>query len=345
MKHFSLPLFSRLMAGALCCLLIGNATQVLGQVFPALGGQRAGISALTFLKMEASPRAAALGGTTICLTGDGYSTYTNPAALAEVKGVSAAVSNTSWAGGVNFAFASVAKPFSFGSLGVSAASLNSGAMPVRTEFQPDGTGELTYASATKVAATYSKRLTDMFCYGFNVAYVHEQLGTLSANTATVDMGFLYQTDFKDLRFAVMLQNFGPNSTLKGTFGTDSAFVGRKRNIDGYPAPTVFKLGVSAVPYKNTAGDQSVTVTAQLDHPNDNAENIRLGAEYNYKSLLYLRAGYKINVADQDFPTFGAGLRMRMGRHPLRLDYAYDRLTYLGTVHRIGLCFQVMSDKE
>lgn len=316
---------------------------VVAQIFPALGGQRAGISALTFLKMEVSPRAAALGGTTLCLTGDAYSTYTNPATVAEVQNTAIAVSNTQWAGGINYGFLTMSKPTAAGSFGGSVAFLSSGAIPVRTEFQPDGTGEYYYANALKVGATYAKSLTDMFSYGITASYVQEQLAQMTARTATVDMGFAYQTDFKDLRFGVMLQNFGLNSTLNGVLRNDSAFAARARSVDNYPAPTVFKLGMSFVPWKTER--QRLTALLQLDHPNDNAENIRIGVEYAYQSLLFARLGYKINVKDQDFPTAGLGLRTRIGRHPLILDYSFDRLAYMGNVNRIGLQFQFAKVKQ
>ena len=64
------------------------------QLFPNLGGQRAGISALTFLKMEVSPRAAGLAGANVVLSGDGYSAFVNPATADEISGLSVAASNT-----------------------------------------------------------------------------------------------------------------------------------------------------------------------------------------------------------------------------------------------------------
>ena len=50
------------------------------------------------------------------------------------------------------------------------------------------------------------------------------------------------------------------------------------------------------------------VAIQLEHPNDNSENIRIGVEYAYLNLIFLRTGYKINVLGQKAPTFGAGFK-------------------------------------
>lgn len=308
------------------------------QLFPNLGGQRAGISALTFLKMDVNPRSSAMGGANACLKGDAFSTSTNPATLAEAGNFNIGLSHTLWVAGIQQSFLSVAKETKLGTFAGSVNFLGSGAMPVRTTFQPDGTGEVFYANYFAVGVTYAKTLTDYFSYGGTVKWVREQLPQMSANTATLDLGFLYRMDIKDLSFAVNVQNFGFNNKLRGNWKADSAFYNPVVTLENYPPPTVFQLGVSMVPYKTD--DQSLTVALQLNHPNDNAENIRIGAEYNFKSLLYARAGYKINVKDAVYPTAGVGLRMRIGRHPLRLDYGFEGLRYLGVIHKVGLSLLV-----
>lgn len=316
------------------------------QLFPQLGGQRAGISALTFLKMDVSPRSAGLAGANICLTGDAYATFTNPATLAEVETFSLAGSNTFWIADINYAYltATTHNPRA-GTFGFSLSALNSGPMEVRTTFQPEGTGELFYANYFTAGLSYSKSLTDQFSWGVTGKYVQERLAEFVAQTAVVDLGFLYETDFKDLRFAVMVQSFGVNSTLKGNVTLDTTFNRKTLSLDSYPTPTVFMLGISMIPWKSADEKQSLTTLLQLNHPNDNAENIRIGLEYNYKNLLFLRAGYKINVSDQNFPTGGVGIRTRAGRHPLVFDYALDPMKYLGVVHRFGLNFTLNPETQ
>jgi hypothetical protein len=324
-------------------LLLFLGTGLSAQLIPNLGGQRAGISALTFLKIDPSPRSSSMGSASSSLTGDGFSTWSNPAGLAELEGFTLAGGNTFWVAGINHAYFTAAKPFKkIGNLALSVTSLTTGAMERRTEFQPDGTGQKFYASNTAIGLSYSKMLTDMFSYGLTVRYVNETLAEYSANTVVVDLGFLYRVDFKDLRFAVDLQSFGTNSKLKGDF-QPSDLNSKPVVLQSYPAPTVFKIGISMVPVKTES--QSLTVALQLDHPNDNAENIRFGLEYEFKKLLYLRAGYKINVKDQHYPTAGFGLRTRIGKHPLMIDYGVDPTQYLGWIHRVGLTFKFNNEKR
>ncbi len=325
------------------CLMVLLPLSTFSQIFPELGSQRAGISALTFLNLDLSPRSAALGGANICLSSDAFATALNPATLSDLPGLGVALSHTFWAADIDYAFLSVAKNTKAGVFGLSISGLNSGAMPVRTTFQPEGTGEVFYAYYLTAALSYSKRLTDQFSWGTNVRFVREQLAEFQANTAVVDLGFLYNTDFKDLKFAVAIKNFGGNSTLKGNVELDTTFSNKPLSLESYPAPTVFQLGLSIVPWQNADESQSLTTHLQLNHPNDNSENIRVGVEYAYRNLLFLRAGYKINVADQPFPTAGVGLRMRMGAFPFRFDYAFEQLQFLGPIHRIGLGIDFASE--
>lgn len=323
----------------LLCLLAGILPESLsGQILPQLGAQRAGISAMTFLKIDVSPRAAAMGGASICLPGDGYSTQINPASVMELEDLNVTAGNTFWVAGINHSFFSTSKPFGkLGSLGLSVATLNTGAMERRTEFQPNGTGEFFSASNTAVGLTYSRRLTEMFSFGVTAKYVNERLAEFTANTAVIDMGFKYRVGWQDLNFGVMLQSFGFNSKLRGDYDPID-FNNKPITLESYPAPTQFQLGASMVPWKNDTMNSSLLVALQLNHPNDNAENIRIGAEYTYRNLLFFRAGYKINVKDQNLPTAGLGMRIPVGRHPLQFDYSVDPTVWLGWIHRVGLSF-------
>lgn len=201
--------------------LLVSGLSLKAQLFPRLGAQRAGISALTFLKIDASPRSAAMGGAQLCTNGDVFASQWNPAALTDVEMFSVGASNTFWAAGLNHAFVSAVRPDDrIGHFALSATSLTSGKMEVRTEFQPEGTGQYFYASNTAIGLSYARRLTKMFSYGATVKYVNEQLAQFMAHTFVVDLGFKYQTDFKDLAFAVAIQSFGTNSRLRERANSD-----------------------------------------------------------------------------------------------------------------------------
>ena len=315
------------------------------QLIPNFGGQRAGLSTLSFLKNDLNPRSAAMSGASVAIEGDGYATLTNPAAATDLKAFNASISNYTLGAGVQQSFVSVIIPRkkNYSAFGFSLNSLSSGAMEVRTEFQPQGTGEKFYVNNYAVGVTYAQKLSDMFSAGISLKYINETVDTYSNSTIAADVSFLYYTDYKDLKFAVMIQNFGGSSAING----DEIKSDFNRNTaiepEDYSVPTVFSLGASIIPWKKEK--QSLLFSVQLNHPTDNAENYRLAAEYEYLKLLYLRAGFKVNVEAQTLPTFGFGLRHRVGGHPLSINYAANPTDYLGIQHTIGLSFTLNDMKR
>lgn len=321
----------------LVCLMSMNAW---AQLIPNFGGQRAGLSTLSFLKNDINPRSASMSGASVALNGDAFSIFSNPAATTDNEGFNVAMSNYTIGAGIQQSFVSAVMPTKskLSTIGLSVNTLNSGAMDVRTEFQPEGTGEKFYVSNLAIGASYAQKLSDMFSAGISLKYIHEQIDTYSNSTAAADVSFLYFTDYKDLKFAVMIQNFGGNSSINGdelktTFNRTGTLEPEK-----YSVPTVFSLGASIIPWKKEK--QSLLVAAQLNHPNDNAENYRIGLEYQYLKLLYLRAGYKINVTGQRFPSFGFGIRKLFGAHPLFISYAANPTEFQGILHTVGLSITI-----
>ena len=318
-------------------------TESKAQLIPNLGGQRAGLSALSFLKNDMNPRSIAMGGASVSISSDEFATYTNPAGVADAKSLTLSTSNYFIGAGVNNSFVSGILPVSSSSgIGISIDALSTGAMEVRTEFQPDGTGQKIYANNMAIGASYGLRLSDMFTMGVTLKYIYEQLAEYKNHTATFDLGFKYQTDWNDLAFAVMIQNFSGSSTLDGDYQSVE-FNQDGVSLDAYTAPTVFRMGASMIPLKKDR--HQILVSFELDHPNDNAENFRFGAEYSYMKIVQFRAGYMINVAGKKYPTFGFGLRHRVGGHPLQIGYSVVPTNYLGVQHLVGLGFSINKDLQ
>lgn len=314
-------------------------------LLPNFGGQRAGLSTLGFLKNDMSARSVGLSGASVALNGDAYSLYNNPAGAADLKSLHISTNNLLVGAGVNQNMISIIRPNkkSTSSFGFSLNTMTTGAMEVRTEFQPMGTGQQFYANATAAGLTYAIQLSDMFSLGTTAKYIFEQMADYRNHTVSVDIGFLYKTDFKDLNFAVMVQNFGGNSGLSGDFLEVDFNRNGQISLEKHTVPTVFSLGVSMIPYKTD--NYSLLVALQLNHPNDNAENIRMGTEFQYRDLLYARLGYKLSVAGQNFPSLGLGVRHQIGAHPLRLDYSVNPTNFIGVQHIVGLAFSLNKMEE
>lgn len=276
-----------------------------------------------------------MGGFHVGIDGDAYSVFSNPASMVDVQGLSLASSNQFIIQGLNQTYFSAILPKEGSAWGMQVTSQTSEKMERRTEFQPGGTGEYFYASSIAAGAAYAKTLSDKFSFGLQIKYVQERLAEYIDHSAAIDLGFLYRTDFKALQFAILLQNFGTNSSLSGDF-LELDFNRTNYDLSSNSPATVFKIGMSMRPIEK--GDHVLITGIQLNHPNDNAENIRIGVEYMYREFLFLRTGYKLNVLGQTIPSFGGGVKTRVGRHPLRIDYALNPTNFLGLQHSAGISF-------
>ena len=304
------------------------------QLFPNLGGQRVGVSTLTFLKNDMNPISLGLGGATVAMKNNPYGMNMNPASIVDNHNWEISLSDLHYGMNINQAFLSVKFPISAGQImAVSVNNLSTGPMDVRTEFQPQGTGEKYYVQSTSIGAAYSRFLSSKFSFGLTLKYYYERLAQYTNHTAGFDLGFLYRTEWNDLNFAVSVRNFGASSSLTGdfmaeTFNRDTALT------DKYTLPTTFSMGVSMMPI-NTP-EHKLYTAIQLDHPNDNAENLRFGVQYQFKERFSARMGYMLNVDDHSWPTFGLGYDLYLGVHDLRINYAVDITNFMGTRHLFGL---------
>jgi len=325
-------------------LVFGFIGNIQAQLLPNLGGQRVGVSTLTFLKNDNSPRSMALGGANLTLSADGHATVHNTALLSQTQGIHITATDLVIGAGIHQAWLSGTVPMkkSTSAFGVNLNYLSSGAMKVRTEFMPQGTGEYFYANQLAAGLAYSKLLSDRFSFGANLKVVHERLAQFTNTTVAADLGFLYTTDVKDLKFGIVVQNFGGSSILR-IADIREGFNRDDITVDQFSVPTAFRLGASFKPVERD--DQSIMVAAQLEHPNDNSENIRIGVEYEYMRTVFVRAGYKLNVIGENLPTLGVGYKVKMGRNTMHVNYAVNPTQYLGTLHLFGLDVMINNDKR
>src|SRR5687768_8429680 len=85
------------------------------QLFPNLGGQRAGVAAYSFLKSYVSPVSSGLAGSSVGLDGDGYSVLHNPAAVGDIKSFTLTASNLFLPADIHQSYLSALLPLKKGS--------------------------------------------------------------------------------------------------------------------------------------------------------------------------------------------------------------------------------------
>ena len=70
-------------------------------LFPILGGQRAGTSIFTFLNIGVSARAVGMGESVVALNQDAASVYYNPASIAQLDNTEIVLTQIKWPADVN----------------------------------------------------------------------------------------------------------------------------------------------------------------------------------------------------------------------------------------------------
>ena len=312
-----------------CLFIIVNSSYA--QLFPNLGGQRTGTSSLQFLKIGTDARATGMGETYVAVVDDISGLQYNPAGLVLNKDNGLSFSHTQWF--VDTRVENFGGVYHFGSnaVGLGITSLRTEDMKITTEFQPEGTGSYFRFSDIAIGLSFAKQMTSQFSFGVTVKYVEENLGALKMNTFLGDLATHYKTGIGTTRFAVMISNFGAQISPSGSV----PLVGGRtaNNFQKFPPPTVFKIGFAFEPWMDAKN--RVTLSVQLNSPNDNAENFSFGGEYAYKDFAFVRAGYKFNVDAETFSA-GAGMKLFISFAKASLDYSISSFKDFGFTQRLSL---------
>ncbi|HUF09570.1 MAG TPA: PorV/PorQ family protein [Rhodothermales bacterium] len=310
-------------------------------------------SSAQFLKIGIGARAIGMGGSFVAATHDLSALYWNPAGLSAITGSAVQVAHTQYLADIDYSYAAFGTSFgTYGTVAVALTILDSGTMPVRTVNVPEGTGEVFDVQSFVAQLSYGKGLTDRFSIGGSAKFVRESIWHSSASTIAFDVGALFTTPYDRLRFGASISNFGSDMQMDGRdilFSEDPdqqnegnvEIVNARYDMDSFPLPMIFRFGLSwdAV----ALGDHTIALSTDAAHPNDNSEYVNLGAEYDFRGLLALRAGFK-HLFEEDGEqglTLGGGLSFRMERAlSVQIDYAYADFGRLEETHwfTLGMSF-------
>ncbi len=306
---------------------------------------KTGSTAAQFLKLGVGARPIALGGAFVAQANDLSAMYWNPAGLALLPGASVQLAHTRYLADIAYNFAAFGT--SLGNVGTLAASLiylDSGDMLVRTIAQPEGTGERFKVQNYAIQVSYGRSLTDRFSIGGTFKFIQERIWHSTASSIALDVGTLFTTPYERLRLGASFSNFGPKMQMSGrdiVFSTDPTpnqsgvveIVNSEYLMDRHPLPLLFRIGLSWDALRTAS--HTIALSTDATHPNDNYEYVNFGAEYDFRNLIALRAGYR-NLFEADSEqglTMGGGLNLRLDRAlRIRIDYAWADFGRLEQTH-------------
>jgi hypothetical protein len=328
---------------------VSAAVLLAALVAPAAPAQtNAGSTVGQFLLIEPSGRLSAMGNAGVTADGEVLAAYYNPAALGALRGSEVQFTHAPWLAGITYDHAALALVLPrLGTVLATVTALNSGEIEVRTVEQPLGTGELYTVRNLAVGLGYGRAVTDRFSAGAQVSYVRETIWNSSLDAIGVNFGVRYQLTDGGAILGASLSNLGTRGRYDGldlairydpnpdASGTNSALPGVART-DPYALPVLFRVGV-AMPVR-VALDQRLTLALDAHQPSDNTESVSAGAEWAYRELLMLRAGYQ-NLFQTDLEgglTAGGGVRYAAAGVRLRFDYSWNAFGRLGNAQRFTL---------
>ncbi len=323
---------------------------VLAAVVPVAGGQaQTGIAkyAGEFISIGVGARALAMGGAFVALANDVTAGYWNPAGLSRIDYPQFILMHDSEFGSlVNNDYGAVAIPVGTStSLGLriirvgvddiadtrnAGVDANGNITHDPAQFTRVDPGRVTYFNAADWALyfTYSHRQTETFSYGANVKLIRRDLAEYSAMGIGFDIGFWYRP-YEDLAFGANLQvitttlvawNTGRNELISPTMKLGSAYI-----IDLLGASISQAVDLD-IRFENRR-------SASTAHVGPVSLDFHGGMEYEFRSLIALRAGY----SDVKQLTLGAGVHFPK----LNIDYSFARFggaDQLDNTHRISIMF-------
>jgi len=277
--------------------------------------ENAGEYGFQVLEISNSPAMSGMGDTGALVTDDALNFLSNPAAGLFNRSRIVTISQSFWLADTNIISGgySINKRkshwgFAFTHLGYGTLDTRDEAGNIIGEFSPmDFVGTVNYAL----------RFGASHYFGINGNILYEKISTASSYGFSTDLGYVWSTPLKDVKFYSTLKNFGTTSKMD------------KEKID---LPLKYEFGITKE-FLTRNYDLAFDAKALKSQDTDFAYNF--GMQLKTFEILYLRTGYKGND-DTNEVSFGMGIDY----DSFNIDYAYMQVTNgLDDVHKISLSYK------
>jgi long-subunit fatty acid transport protein len=305
-------------------------------------------TAAPFLTIGAGARAQGMGGAFVAVANDASALFWNVSGIAQLQQNEFVFNHSQWIADIDYNYAGIAAPLAgFGTVGVSITTVDYGTFEQTTEMSPEGTGVEFNARSMSLNLSWARMLTENFAIGFTGKYIQESIFNSRASGMAMDIGVLFVTPFNGLRLGMSISNFGAKMGMEGDdllvkVDIDQTIDGNNNQVNArietgkYDLPLLFRFGVAMDVFQTE--ENRLTLVADALHPNDNAESVNLGAEYQYGDMLALRAGYRSLFLPDSEEGFTLGGGLKFDSIGLRLDYAYEDFGKFNNIQKYSLHF-------
>jgi len=285
-------------------------------------------STYNFLRLDQSPRAAALAGSFVSNNDDPNVMFYNPAGINNLTEKPISFSFVKHLLDINSASLAYSQEFEgIGRFSAGLQYLNYGNFIEADEFGTK-TGEF---GVNDFAATigYGNELDQNFYYGVNIKFIYSGIADRSSVGLAVDLGLHYSIPESRWNFGFSILNLGSQITQ---------YYSTNENL-----PLDMRIGVS-----KTLAHLPFTFYASLNKLNEDQENFMdrfkqftIGGEFKMSKVVRLRFGYdnekrkelKIGTS-AGLAGFNLGIGFIVSNY--NVDYAFSSMGFIGATHRIGI---------
>lgn len=286
-------------------------------------------SSFEFLRLDTSPRAAALAGSFVANGDDPNVMFYNPAGVNLLSGMPISFSFLKYLMDINSASISFSKEIEgLGRFATGIQYINYGTF---TRADKDGM-KLGNFGAGDVALLlgYGNQLDNNFYYGANIKLIYSSIESYSSAGVAFDLGLHYAIPESRWNFGFSILNLG--TQLKSYFNTREELpldvrLGFSKELEKLP----FRLFWSF----NKLGDR-------YENFLDRFKQITVGGEFRFGQSLRVRFGYdnekrkemKLGSTTSGLAGFSVGLGLIVNKY--NVDYSFTSLGLVGALHRFGV---------
>ncbi|MEW6516980.1 MAG: PorV/PorQ family protein [candidate division FCPU426 bacterium] len=278
------------------------------------GDRPASRNAMSFLLLGAGPRAMAMGEAFTGLGDDVTTLSWNSAGLAGISEPEIFFMHNQWISNLKQEFLAGAVPLWGGCAAAQAAYLNS---DVQLRRDDDGliTGEGFNPFSLTAGLAFGLPVGRDFSAGASLNYAREQLDDVTYQSGFADLGALFRPAGAWWSLGAAVQNLG-------------------LPVAGYSLPLTLRVGAAG----RFFSDQ-LNFTADVARTLPGWFRYGVGAEYWYRNMIALRAGYLVRPEFEGLDRL-SGLRAGLGFNiqGYQLDYALTPQGDLGLGHRVSFTY-------
>ncbi len=282
----------------------------------------------SFLRNDASARAAALAGSFVSITNDPTTIFYNPGALSTLERPTGSIGFFKHLLDINAGYLSYGQLFDdFGYIGAGLIYTNYGSFEETDDLgNPVGTF---HATDIALGIGYATTFGEQLHVGGSIKFIHSSIASYSSTGLATDLGILYTIPESRLTLGASLRNLGRQL---------SSYVTTREDL-----PLDFSVGASIIPrgLPLLLNLNFHRLNEDADTFTDRFRSFTVGGEFTLSTVLQARIGYnnenrkdlKIG-SSAELAGFSAGIGITVKQYTV--DYSITSLGKIGSQHRVSV---------